>query len=101
MNRPDIIKPKAGRYTLEFRGDSMTSIGIYDGDTVVIDTNAAVKNGDIVVALINRDEATMKRYYRMSDYVELRAENPKIKPERYAPSSIEVQGKLVGIFREY
>lgn len=101
MKMPDIIQTAAGRYTLEFRGDSMTGIGIYEGDTVVIDSNAAVKNGDIVVALINREEATLKRYYRMSDYVELRAENPNIKPERYAPTSIEVQGKLVGIFRQY
>ncbi|WP_287601263.1 S24 family peptidase [Thiothrix sp.] len=97
----EMIITKKGRYTLEFRGETMRGIGIYDGDIVVIDQSAPVKNGDIVVALVNREEVTLKRYYRMGDYVELRAENPTIQPIRYPPNSVEVQGKLIASLREY
>jgi repressor LexA len=97
----DLIKQTSGRYTLEFNDDSMTGIGIYSGDTVVIDTNTPIKNGDIVVALINKEEATMKRYYLIGDTVELRPENNNLKTQCYPRSAIDLQGKLVGIFRQY
>lgn len=91
-----------GRYVLEVRGDSMIDIGICDGDFVVINQVSDARNGDIVVALVKREEATLKRFFRHSDgRIELRPENTSMQPEIYSPNEVEVQGKMVGLFRSY
>lgn len=100
----------ANHYTLTYTGDSLCDIGIQDGDTVIIRHQGTAKDGDIVVALINRAEATLKRYFRHDDSIELRPENfsakssvplSKFTSDFYPPEQIEIQGKLVGIYRQY
>ncbi len=116
-----------GRYVLEVRGETMVGIGIMDGDFVVIQHQEEARNGEIVVALVDREEATLKRYYRhapgvrvelhhpdagMSQatdisslfpdgLVELRPENSTLTSSFYAPGRVQIQGKMVGLFRSY
>jgi repressor LexA len=106
-NQPEAIDPAAllagnGRYVLEVRGNSMTGIGIMDGDFVVIQQQDTAKNGEVVVALVNREEATLKRIYHLPDgQVELRPESSAMQPMVYPATNVQVQGKMVGLFRSY
>lgn len=91
-----------GRYVLEVRGESMMDIGIMDGDFVVIQQVECARNGDIVVALVEREEVTLKRIFYLSDEaIELRPENQRMQSLIYPASSVQVQGKMVGLFRCY
>jgi len=91
-----------GRYVLEVCGESMTDIGIMDGDFVVIQQQGHARDGEIVVALVEREEATLKRIYHLPDgRVELRPENRQMQPMRYPAESVQVQGRMVGLFRNY
>lgn len=102
INNVDFLKNKPGRYCLEARGDSMKDIGILDGDFVVIQHQNTANNGDIVVAVIDNDEATLKRYRKMpSGNVILIPENSAMQPVVYEPGRVEVQGKCIGVFRQY
>lgn len=91
------------RYALRVTGDSMIEAGILDGDTVIIKKQSTARTGDIVVALIDRTEATLKRLgpSRQDKSVELQPENTTMKPMRYAASRVEIQGVLVGQLRSY
>lgn len=91
-----------GRYVLEVRGDSMIDAGIMDGDFVVIQQQDGALNGEIVVALVEREEVTLKRiYYLENGQVELRPENAVMQPMIYPADSVQVHGKMVGLFRSY
>lgn len=91
-----------GRFALQIKGDSMIGIGILDGDIVVIEPRDSAEYGDIVVALIDEQVATLKRYKRYADgRIELSPENPDMKPVVYEPSRVRVQGILVGQLRNY
>jgi repressor LexA len=101
INPSDIFNGQ-GRYVLEVRGESMIDIGIMDRDFVVIQQQENVRNGDIVVALVAREEATLKRIYYLPDgQVELRPENSTMQTMVYPAESVQVQGKMVGLFRSY
>jgi len=92
----------ADRYSLIVTGDSMVSAGILDGDTVIIKKQDYAKPGDIVVALIDGQEATLKRLGPdVASTVELIPENPYMQPMRYAANRVSVQGVLVGQLRGY
>ncbi len=92
----------ANRYVLEVCGDSMAGIGILDGDLVVIEQRDSADDGQIVVALIDGNEATLKRLHHHPDgEIELRPENPSFRPLRYAAGRVRVQGVLVGQLRRY
>ncbi|MEZ5447916.1 MAG: transcriptional repressor LexA [Thiolinea sp.] len=91
-----------GRYALKVRGDSMIDIGVMDGDYVVIQRVETAHNGDIVVALVNQEEATLKRiFYRADGQVELRPENRDMQSLYYPEDTVQVQGRMVGLFRTY
>ena len=91
-----------GRYVLRVQGDSMIEAGILDGDMVVVDSKARPHDGDIVVALIDREEATLKHLYRNKDKtVTLQPANHTMAPMRYAGERVQVQGVVVGQFRAY
>ena len=91
-----------GRYALKVKGESMIDIGVMDGDYVVIQRIEDAKNGDIVVALVEREEATLKRiFYHDTGFVELRPENVGMQAMFYPSDSIQVQGRMVGLFRNY
>ncbi len=88
-------------YALEVKGDSMIDAGIFDGDTVLIRKSDTAINGDIVVALIDNEEATLKRLRRKGDSVALEAANPSYETRIFGPDRVRVQGKLVGLLRKY
>ena len=88
-------------FALEVKGDSMIDAGIFDGDTVLIRKSDAANNGEIVVALIDDEEATLKRLRRKGDSVALEAANPAYETRIFGPDRVRVQGKLVGLMRKY
>jgi repressor LexA len=88
-------------YVLEVQGDSMIDAGILDGDYVLIRKTDTAHSGEIVVALIQGEEATLKRLRRKGGSIALEAANPKYQTRVYGPDQIEVQGKLVGLIRRY
>lgn len=86
-------------FALRIKGDSMKGIGILDGDLVICEPRQYAQNGEIVVALIDGEEATVKRFFLHDDHVELRPENPRYKVMRYAFSDVLIQGKVIGLQR--
>jgi len=85
-------------FMLRVRGDSMIQAGILDGDHVIVRKQDTAENGDIVVALVNGDEATVKRLYREKDHVRLQPENPHMDP--IVAVDVRVLGKVVGLVRK-
>ena len=88
-------------YALEVKGDSMIEAGILDGDTVIIRNGNTANPGDIVVALVDDEEATLKRFRRRGASIALEAANPAYETRIFPPDRVKVQGKLVGLIRRY
>ena len=88
-------------FALEIVGDSMIEAGIMDGDTVVIQRANTANHGEIVVALINKQEATLKTLLKEPGRIGLEAANPKYKTRYFESDAVEVQGKLAGLIRKY
>jgi len=88
-------------YALEVSGDSMVEAGIFDGDIVILQRTDSADTGDIVVALIDDLEATLKRLRRKGHSIALEAANPAYETRIFGPDRVKVQGKLVGLFRRY
>ncbi len=96
-----MISGRGNHYALEVKGDSMIEAGINDGDVVVIREQSVVENGDIVVALVDSHEATLKRYYRRGKMIALEAANPAYETRILREDQVKVQGRLVGLIRSY
>ena len=88
-------------YALEVRGDSMIDAGILDGDTVLIKRGDNADSGDIVVALVDEEEATLKRLRKRGASIALEAANPAYETRIFGPDRVKVQGRLVGLIRRY
>ncbi|HWJ73728.1 MAG TPA: transcriptional repressor LexA [Kaistia sp.] len=88
-------------FALEVRGDSMIEAGILDGDTVLIRKTDNADNGDIIVALVDEEEATLKRLRRRGASVALEAANPAYETRIFGPDRVRIQGRLVGLMRRY
>lgn len=88
-------------FALEVRGDSMIDAGILDGDVVLLQQTQSAENGDIVVALIDREEATLKRLRKKGNSVALEAANPAYETRIFGPDRVDIQGKLVALIRKY
>jgi repressor LexA len=88
-------------YALEVRGDSMIEAGILDGDLVVIRRQDQANTGDIIVALIDDEEATLKRLRRRGSSIALEAANPAYETRVLGPDRVKIQGKLVSLVRRY
>lgn len=86
-------------FALRVRGDSMQRAGILNGDMAVCTPRQYAENGEIVVALVHNEEATVKRFFRHRDHVELRPENPDYPVMRYGFDEVLIQGRVVGIQR--
>ncbi len=97
---PDMI---AGgeHYALEVKGDSMIEAGIFDGDTVIIRNASTATPGEIVVAIVDDEEATLKRFRRKGASIALEAANPAYETRIFGPDRVSVRGKLVGLIRRY
>jgi repressor LexA len=88
-------------FALEIVGDSMTGAGILEGDTVLIQRSNTAQHGEIVVALINNQEATLKTFLKEPGRVGLEAANPEYETRYFSTNEVEVQGKLAGLIRNY
>ena len=88
-------------YALTIEGDSMIEAGILDGDTVIIQNATTAENGSIVVALVDNEEATLKRLRRKGGSIALEPANPDYETRIFGPDRVKVQGKLVGLLRQY
>ncbi len=98
---PQAMLAPGEHYALEVRGDSMRDAGISDGDVVVIRETTTANSGDIVVALVDGQEATLKRFRRQSGMIALEAANPAYETRVYSDDRVKVQGRLVGLIRTY
>ena len=98
---PATMLGKGDHYALSVRGDSMIDAGIMDGDLALIQKIDAARKGDIVVALVNREEATLKYYQPDGKKVVLLPANENYEPQTYAAKQVEIQGKLKAIWRSY
>ncbi len=86
-------------FGLRVKGDSMKGAAILDGDLVICEPRQYAENGEIIVALLHQEEATVKRFFRRKEHIELRPENPNYRPMRFSFSDILVQGKVIGVQR--
>jgi repressor LexA len=98
---PETMLGAGEHFVLEVQGDSMINAGILDGDFVVIRRTDAANSGDIVVALVMGEEATLKRLRRKGASIALEAANPAYETRIFGPDQVAVQGRLVGLIRRY
>ena len=96
-----MLRSGGSHYALEVKGDSMIEAGINDGDVVVIREENTATNGDIVVALVEDHEATLKRFFHRGDAIALEAANPAYEARILPQDKVKVQGRLVGLIRTY
>jgi repressor LexA len=101
VNVPAELLSSGDHFALEVRGDSMIEAGILDGDTALIKKTDAAETGDIVVALIDEEEATLKRFRRRGASIALEPANTSYEVRILPPNRVRIQGKLVGLFRRY
>lgn len=97
---PDMLG-SGEHYALEVRGDSMIEAGIHDGDMALIQKNDSADTGDIVVALIDEEEATLKRFRRRGASIALEPANTAYEVRILPPNRVRIQGKLIGLYRKY
>lgn len=97
---PDLLT-NGEHFALEVKGDSMIEAGIHDGDIVIIRRCDTAENGDIVVALVEQEEATLKRLRKKGTTIALEAANPEFKTRIFGPDQVDIQGRLVGLMRRY
>ena len=98
---PEAMLGAGEHYILEVQGDSMINAGILDGDQVIIRKGVTANSGEIVVALVMGEEATLKRLRKKGASIALEAANPAYETRIFGPDQVQVQGKLVGLIRRY
>ena len=98
---PTTLMGRGEHYALKIEGDSMIDVGIMDGDTVIIQKADTAENGEIVVALVDGLEVTLKRFRRQGSSIALEPENPAYQTRILPASRVRVQGKLVALMRRY
>ncbi len=98
---PTALRTDNPCFVLQVRGDSMIEDGILDGDWVVVESRNHARNGEIVVALIDGNEATLKRIEQRPDQILLHPANAALRPLIYAPAQVQIQGVVVGQMRRY
>ena len=101
INMPPDMLTSGEHYALEVRGDSMIEAGILDGDMALIRKSDTADTGDIVVALIDDEEATLKRFRRRGASIALEPANTAYEVRILPPNRVRIQGKLIGLFRRY
>jgi repressor LexA len=98
---PQSMIGRGAHYALEVSGDSMIDLGIYDGDTAIIKQLNTAENGDIIVALVNDEEATLKTLHKRGHQVALKPANSAYSTQILPANQVTIQGKLVGLLRKY
>ena len=94
-----LIPAKESIFTLKCSGDSMINVGIYDGDYVIVQKQKVARNGDIVVALTEENEVTLKTFYKEKDHIRLQPENDSLSP--IIVSNCTILGKAIGLYRKF
>lgn len=94
----ELIPLKTEVFTLEVNGDSMINIGIYDGDIVIVKRSNTANNGEIVVAMTDENEVTLKRFYKEKDHIRLQPENDYLEP--IILKNVTILGKAIGLYRK-
>ena len=97
---PAMIK-QGNHFALKVSGDSMLDAGILDGDVAIIKSCEEANNGDVVIALIDQEEATLKKIRKYQNSIALEPANKSYKTQIYNPERIKIQGRLVGLMRKY
>jgi repressor LexA len=98
---PQALLGPGEHFALEVQGDSMIEVGIHDGDMVIIRRTDTASSGDIIVALVEKEEATLKRLRKRGASVALEAANPNYPTREYTSDQVQIQGRLVGLMRRY
>lgn len=101
ISAPEDLLGSGEHFALEVKGDSMIQAGILDGDVVLIKRTEVADSGDIVVALIDNEEATLKRLRKRGNSIALEAANPAYETRIFGPDRVRIQGKLVAMIRRY
>jgi len=94
-----LIPAKESVFTLKCSGDSMINVGIYDGDYVIVQKQKVARNGDIVVALTEENEVTLKTFYKEKDHIRLQPENDSLSP--IIVQNCTILGKAIGLYRKF
>lgn len=98
---PDTLVSRRESYVLRVKGDSMIDEQIRDGDYVVVEDRKTAENGEMVIALLNGSEVTLKKFFREPGRIRLQPANPQMTPIYVAPDEVAVQGVVVGMMRRY
>jgi len=98
---PEDMVGRKETFVLQVRGDSMIEEQIRDGDYVIVEKRSRARDGEVVVALVDEDETTLKRFYKEGDRVRLQPANPTMQPIRVPASRVRIQGVVVGLLRRY
>jgi repressor LexA len=98
---PEMLSSAGEHFALEVKGDSMIEAGIFEGDLALIRRVDTADTGDIVVALVDEEEATLKRLRKKGASIALEAANPSYETRIFGPDRVQIQGKMVGLFRRY
>ncbi len=101
LSVPAALLGPGEHYALEVAGDSMVEEGILDGDYALVRKTDTARDGEIVVALVNNEEATLKTFRREGQMIRLDPANRNYDPQRYRPEQVQIQGKLAGLLRRY
>jgi repressor LexA len=101
ISAPEELLGSGEHFALEVKGDSMIQAGILDGDVVILKRGETADSGDIVVALIDSEEATLKRLRKRGNSVALEAANPNYETRIFGPDRVRIQGKMVALVRRY
>lgn len=101
IGAPDALLRSGEHFVLEVQGESMIDAGIFDGDFAIIQRADDATNGEIVVALVDREEATLKRLRKKGASIALEAANPAFETRIYGADRVSIQGRLVGLMRKY
>jgi repressor LexA len=97
LSVPEMLAPSGDAYVLRVRGDSMIEAAIMDGDFVLVRPQSTARNGDIVVAQVEENSVTLKRFFKEKDRIRLQPANPAYPPQYY--DDVRIQGKLIGVIR--
>jgi len=98
---PEDLLGRQETFALQVTGNSMIEDGIHDGDFIIVESKTQARDGEIVVALINNEEATVKRFYREGSQVRLQPSNEKMDPIYVKTAQVQVRGVVIGLIRKY
>jgi len=98
---PEALLTRGSNFVLQVEGDSMIDEQIKDGDLIIVEQRSTARDGETVVALIDGDRATLKKFYAEGDQIRLQPANPFLKPIYVDPTRLQIQGVVVGLMRRY